>query len=330
MASPAISIIVPVYNSAGTIRKCVDSILSQTYYDWELILADNGSTDGVREILEEISTEDRRIKVIDVKEKGVSLARNAAIDSAVGAYICFVDSDDTLDPEYLQSLCDAKSSDLVVCGYYVDTVNSEGKAIKIDTHNPSELYWIAGEPKMKLQTLFEMGYMHFCWNKLFKRSVIEENNIRFKHIPVNEDYIFVLEYLTNATSINVIDRALYHWIRIIDNVSGVKSIPDNLHAIYNESHLATRKFLTNDSAADRIAYFSYEMIIYKYYEAIRMGRISKQYAFNKIDELVHNSLVRDSYKSYKPKSKGETLLYILMRAGLYKVHYYITQKILRS
>lgn len=328
MNKPVISIIIPVYNSAATIRKCVDSVKAQTFSDWELIIADNGSSDGSSSICSQLAVEDARIRAIEVVHRGVSAARNAAIEIACGKYICFADSDDVLDPNYLQHLISYKDFDLVVCGYFVDTLTKDKKELKRNICNPKTLVWTSEDDKIALQNLFEMGFMHFCWNKLFRRSIIERNNIRFKHIPVNEDYLFVVEYIKYITSINVIDKPLYHWSRVEEVITGVKSIPDNILDIYNESHLATRQFFGKESVADRIAYYSYELIIYKYYEAIRMGRISKIDAFNKIDELIHNSLVRDAYKAYNPKSKGETLLYTLMKMGLYKVHYFLSQKIL--
>lgn len=328
MASPAISIIVPVYNSVGTIKKCVDSIFSQTFNDWELILADNGSTDGSGELVARIAQSDNRIKVAKILKKGVSRARNTAIELCRGAYVCFVDSDDIVEKDYLQSLYAARDADLVVCGYSVDTMTSGGKALSIDVHSPAAIEWSEGEPKANLQSLFEMGFMHFCWNKLFKHAIIKENKVRFKYIPVNEDYIFVLEYLKFAKSIRVLWKPLYHWIRIVGNVSGVKSIPDNLLAIYNESHEKTREFLDDVLIGDRIAYYSYEMIVYKYYEAIRTGRLPKLDAFKRLKELVNNPLVTAAYKSYKPKSHGDALLYSLMKRRLFKLHYFLTQKIL--
>ncbi len=329
MSTPLVSIIVPAYNSADTIERCVDSIKGQTVTDWELIIADNGSTDGCTALCRQLAEADSRIRVIEVTERGVSAARNAALDIARGEYVCFVDSDDTLESNYLRELIAYGEFDLVVCGYSVNNVDVHGVEIRSFAKVPSSVSWKNSEQKDRLIQLFEYGYMHFCWNKLFRNSIVASNNIRFQSVTVNEDYIFVLEYLKYAKSICAVDQSLYHWIRVEGMLTGVKSIPDNLLSIYNESHAATRKFFGDDSIADRIAYFSYEMIVYKYYEALRCGRLTKQDTFRKIKELIHNKLVKDAYNSYKPQSKGEALLYALLKARLLRIHYYLAQKILR-
>ena len=328
MAKPEFTIIVPVYNSVDTIEACVASIKAQTLCDWELILADNGSTDGTYAHIERLAATDRRIIALRVPQKGVANARNAGLEIARGEYICFVDSDDTIDRGYLEILRSHVQSDLVVCGYSVVNVGRDLMIIATDEHCPESLEWKLDETKIRLRNIFANGYMHFCWNKLFKSRIISDNNIRFSGIPVNEDYIFVMEYLRHVESISIINVPLYHWIRVDEKETGVNSIPDNLLEIYNKSHILTREFFKENCVADWIAYFSYELIIYKYYHAIRIGRLSKQEAFEKIKECIRNSLVKDAYKVYKPKTKGDALLHALMKARLYKLHYFITQKML--
>lgn len=325
--TPVVSVVVPVYNSAQTIKRCVKSILAQTIVDWELLLVDNGSSDNSLELIRELAETDKRIRILRELNPGVARARNAALDVAYGENVCFVDSDDEVENDYLEQLIQNPNADLTVCGYFVDVETRNGEKINSEAFTTGSVNWNNPESKSILVPAFEKGFMHLCCNKLFRRDIIEHNHIRFKHYPVNEDYIFTLTFLQYADSVSIVNRPLYHWIRIEGNVSGVKSIPDNLLDIYNESHLATRKFLDANSIADSIAYLSYEMIVYKYYEAIRAGRMSTQEAFNALKALTRNSLVKDAYKSYSPNSVGEKLLYLLMRAGLYKAHYFLTQKI---
>lgn len=329
MPATEISIIVPVYNSAETIEACVDSIKAQTFDGWALILVDNGSTDGSMALLQNMASGDPRITVLCEREKGVANARNAALDVSKGKYVCFVDSDDLIEPDYLERLLSSPVADLTVCGYFVDAQSETGEPLYHESFIPDNVFWASDINKSNLIPAFQSGLMHLCCNKLFRRDIIEENHIRFKHYPVNEDYLFTLDFLQYAKSISIIDAPLYHWIRVEGNVSGVKSIPDNLLQIYNESHLATRQFFEDNSIADKIAYFSYELIVYKYYEAINTGRITKQIAFSRIEKIVNNNLVKSAYEAYKPKSKGETFLYLLLRMGLYKAHYYLTQRIMK-
>lgn len=328
MRIPVVSIIVPVFNSSNTIIRCVESILKQTIENWELLLVDNNSSDNCYEIISDLAKGDSRIYALQECKAGVSNARNVGLDSAHGEYICFVDSDDEIEIDYLEQLLKEPQSDLTVCGYFVDVENSENQRINSAAYVCEEVYWNQHRSKSLLIPAFEKGFMHLCCNKLFRRDIIETNNLRFSNYPVNEDYIFTLSFLQYANSISIIDKPLYHWIRVTGEITGVKSIPDNLLDIYNTSHLLSRDFFKDNTIADRIAYFSYEMIIYKYYEAIRNGRMTKKMAFIDLHSFCKNDLVRKAYKAYRPTAKGEKLLYYFMRKGHYKAHYYISQKIL--
>lgn len=322
------SIIVPIYNSAETIEACVESIIAQKEIDWELILADNGSTDNSQEIINRLSASDARIKAISVPRRGVSFARNAALDIAIGEYIAFVDSDDTIEADYLSNL--NTGADLSICGYQVDYYNSDHGITRCDLHVAKAVTWHIGESKQNLQEPFEKGFFHLCCNKLYKRSIIEQNCIRFQEFPVNEDHIFILSFLKYAESITIVEKPLYHWIRIEGKTTGVNSLPDNLLSIYNQSHLLTREFFKDNSIADRIAYISYEMIIYKYYDIHKKGALAKSGLYRILCEFVSNPLVKEAYKSYSPKTKGEATLYYLMKSGLYKLHYIVYHKLLNG
>ena len=119
-----ISIIIPIYNVEDYLNKCIDSIIYQTYSDWELILVDDGSFDSSPAICDSYATCDSRIKVIHKINEGVSKARNIGIEIAQGEYIVFCDADDYVDPNYLkQFLKNNKNADLVITGYYFDTNN---------------------------------------------------------------------------------------------------------------------------------------------------------------------------------------------------------------
>lgn len=329
MESPEVSIIVPVFNSSATLDRCILSIERQSFGDWELLLVDNGSTDNSFQLIRNWAHKDERILAIQELTKGVASARNTALNNARGQYVCFIDSDDEVEPDYLGELISSPDADLTLCGYFVDEESRSASHLRSTTHIPQRLFWDERSDKNILIPAFENGYFHLCCNKLFRRSIIERHEIRFEQIPVNEDFIFTLTFLQFAKSVSIIDKPLYHWIRVDGNISGVKSLPDNLLKIYNYSHEKSRFFFCENPVADRIAYFSYEMIIYKYYEAITREIISKENAFQKLRELTQNKLVKDAYKAYTPISKGEKILYTLMKHGLYKVHYFITQKILK-
>lgn len=120
---PLISIIIPVYNSEKTLNRCVNSILNQTFMDWELLLVDDGSTDKSGKICDQYALKDFRIRVFHKKNGGVSSARNTGLDYAIGSWITFVDSDDFIDATFLDTLIRLQSSDLCISG--IQFINNE-------------------------------------------------------------------------------------------------------------------------------------------------------------------------------------------------------------
>lgn len=329
MTLPRISIIVPAYNSAATIDRCIQSIISQTFEDWELIVVDNGSTDDTVEIVESLVREDNRIVLLKEGKKGVSNARNSGLDAARGECVCFVDSDDTVEPDYLEDMFQHSSGDLVICGYYVDYYDNAGDKLKSDSHVPESIEWTSALAKGCLYSTFANGYIHICCNKLFKRAIIDGICLRFESYPVNEDYIFIMNYLLHANSIYVLYKPLYHWIRVANVTTGVASIPPNLLSIYNESHKLTRAFFQDNTIADRIAFYSYEMIVYKYGNAYTQGIISKKIFNEKLKEICNNTLAQDSFNSYNPVTRVSKLLIKLLARRHYRIHYFLTQKVLK-
>lgn len=117
---PYVTIVVPFWNAATTLSNCIDSVLNQTRNDWELILVDDGSVDDGYKICAQYAEKDNRIRLLCRDHEGVGAARNAAMDETQGKFICFVDADDFVEPNYLEKLCSCPDVDLVVCGYMVD------------------------------------------------------------------------------------------------------------------------------------------------------------------------------------------------------------------
>lgn len=325
MESPKVSIIVPVYNSSTTLDRCISSIERQSFGDWELLLVDNGSTDNSFQLIRNWADKDERILAIQERTKGVASARNAALNNARGQYVCFIDSDDEIEADYLGELISSPEADLTLCGYFVDEESDSGSHLRSTAHIPQRIFWDERSDKNILIPAFENGYFHLCCNKLFRRSIIEKHEIRFKQIPVNEDFIFTLTFLLFAKSVSIIDKPLYHWIRVEDLVTGVNSVPNNLLDIYNKSHLATRSFFDDNSIANKIAYFSYELIVYKYYHAYHIGILSKDELQNRLNEFHKNKMVANAYKSHRTSSLGESLLHQLIKGGYFRLHYLLTQ-----
>ena len=205
-----ISIIIPVYNVASYLNRCVTSIINQEMTNWECILVDDGSTDGSGEICDHFSILDSRISVIHQKNQGVSIARNRGIKEAKGEFICFVDSDDWVSEKYLSDLTKGlknESIDMVVTGINQEFSNHSSKTIK-----PNRLI------QMKLQNAYtqvfvdyaELFYGPVCI--LYKLSIIKDHNLSFpENLSLGEDMLFNLRYMNHIRMIMLAPYANYFY-----------------------------------------------------------------------------------------------------------------------
>lgn len=210
-----ISVIVPVYNTAKYLPQCIESILDQTYTNFELLLIDDGSSDNSGEICESYAERDTRVRVIHQENAGVSAARNRGLDEACGEYIMFVDSDDYVDSELLECAYHeirAYDVDIYICGLVVEISNG-GEIIS------KEIYTAKGKKTYDVRGLLEdmdLFYPGLCicgpCHKLFKRKVIENENIRFDtRLSFAEDFLFNQEYLARIRTVQIDDEVYYHY-----------------------------------------------------------------------------------------------------------------------
>lgn len=232
-----VSIVIPVYNAENYIENCIKSILRQTYEEWELVLIDNGSTDGSLEICQKFAREDDRIFVFhQFQNKGVSVARNLGIEKATGDFLTFIDADDWIKEDYLEYLVrlqkkqDAK---MVICGYEkaYETGNEKlkkGKSQKADRKkteitDSNETHERKQKLRYKLYTVKEYlerylleGNTH-CWGVLYEYDLLEE--VKFPvGMSIGEDLLFLIDAAKKAEKIVVTDYQGYYYFI---NQSGV-------------------------------------------------------------------------------------------------------------
>lgn len=204
---PELSIIVPVYKVEKYLPRCIDSILAQTFGDFELILIDDGSPDGCGRICDEYAQKDKRIVAIHQKNMGVSAARNAGLDIAHGRYIGFVDSDDWIEPQMYEVMMDAireNGADMAVCG--VRYADEDGKFTRADRLSEG-VYTRAG----LLEDVFAMPNKlgGGCCNKVFDASKIA--SVRFKvGMTIAEDALYLFDCFMRIDGAVKIGDALYN------------------------------------------------------------------------------------------------------------------------
>lgn len=213
-----ISVIVPIYNVEQYLVKCINSILNQTFKDFELILVNDGSTDSSLSICKNYLKKDNRIKIINKKNGGLSEARNYGLDKAIGKYVCFIDSDDFVEQNYLSELyytIKQSNSDITICEF--NTVNE--KYQRIDTvclNEPQTVKQTSGKDVVKY--LYEDNSIAnvVAWNKLYKRSLF--NNLKYEAGRFFEDEYMIVPILWEAKSVSFVRKPLYDYLQRPDSI----------------------------------------------------------------------------------------------------------------
>ena len=205
---PLLRIIVPVYDVERYLPKCMDSILAQTFTDFELILVDDGSPDNCPALCDAAAAKDARIRVIHQKNGGLSAARNAGLDAARGAWIGFVDSDDYIAPEMYEAMYHAVQStgaDLALCDYAeVDEAGAPCQSMHIRLEKKD----FTGRDLLKNAT---DSTIQPAWNKLYRRDVFAQ--LRYPEGKLNEDLFLIPEICLNTQKAVVVPKALYYYVQ---------------------------------------------------------------------------------------------------------------------
>ena len=225
-----ISIIVPVYKVERYLENCIESIINQTFKDFELILVDDGSPDRCGLICDNYAKKDERIKVIHKKNEGLSAARNSGIQIAKGEYIAFVDSDDCINKNMYETLYDTaieNKSDIVVCDYKNIYENNE------EYENISEkISLIENLTNMEaLNRLYELDGVIYvvAWNKLYKRHLFEK--FKYDKGRLHEDEFIIHKLLYNSKIITYVPLKLYYYTQRNDSITGKKNIKNKLDVL---------------------------------------------------------------------------------------------------
>lgn len=187
-----VSIIMPAYNAEKHITECIESILVQSYDNWELIIVNDGSTDGTAGICSRYAESDKRIRILHQKNKGVSAARNTGMKIASGEYIAFADADDILPPKSLEVRIKLiRDADLIIGGY--ELFDENGIIEKMPSTRKKQ--WRRHETTKNIIASGALGYQGYLWNKLFRKTILDKNDIYFaEDISVNEDRLFCVKY----------------------------------------------------------------------------------------------------------------------------------------
>lgn len=347
LMKPKISIIIPVYNVEGYLRNCLNSILAQTFRDFEVFIVDDGSTDKTGEICDEYKNRDGRITVIHKENEGVSVARNTAIEIATGDYFLFFDGDDHVEPECLEELYEiavSQNADSVLYGYYLE---ENGKVI--ETHSPrmeNDFYegeeiitdlvprfigvsyddirkWIDGDKDALKKENTAL------WRSMVRGDLIIRNNIRFKpQLRVGEDTCFTTEYLSCAKRCVVLHKCYYYLVsRETSTISVYEK--DSIAVLKGKTDLLTaRRELTerikNHRSFDIEEYWYGTVIMSCLQLAVLLAKKNHDYSllqrYKKYKGYLEQEETKRAIKNFIFKFKNlKSLPFLLLKGG----HYFV-------
>lgn len=342
-----ISIIVPFYNAECFLDECIQSVLNQTYRDFELILVDDGSTDGSKEVcrkycdIEKYDT-DRMVKYIFERNSGVSVARNTGIEYSKGEFISFLDADDFLDENYIERLIRTQekyNTDLTMCTYF--NYKSNGFLEKRVSFE-QDIYVKGNQIKRELiPKIFFNDYLQPLANpicRLYRKSIIVDNNILFNEkLKFYEDRLFNYVYMHNISDFYYIDEALYY--RYVHSESAMHKYREN---IYEETlngyiyYISLKNNYERETNTEILNHFFAELFI----KDIIILNIchtdnneNHQVKWKKYYRFIHTDLIYEKWMKLKIKDFHSIkwwMIYVLLRlhaVGIIEIMFQIKRKI---
>lgn len=231
MDRPFFTVVMPAYGVEKYLEKAVDSIRDQTFFDWELVIVEDGSPDRTGELADRLAGKDGRIRVVHhEKNQGLSQARNTGIDHARGKYIWFMDPDDLADKTLLQEVWKTFQKNparLAVFGHKEEYYEKDGSFSYAHTVKPEAcLCRTAREVREKILGLEQETLYGYAWNKIYDLDYIREKGFRYETVRLIEDIVFNIQYCMDIDSMNLIDMALYHYAKRTEGSLTTKFVPD--------------------------------------------------------------------------------------------------------
>lgn len=319
-----ISIIVPVYNVEKYLDRCVESIINQTYTDFQLVLVDDGSQDNSSVMCDDWGKKDNRITVIHKENGGVSSARNSGIKNAKSELICFVDSDDYCEKCMLEKMISKYEDgfDFVFCAYKKNSY--EGNSL-IKTTDIKFNFTNGMSMSQMPQEFFVNGFFHSCWGKLYVRSIIIENCLMFNcDMKLSEDSYFNLSYFEYINSWAAINESLYSYCSNNDMSATKRIYKFSCRWYLNVSEkliLYINTIYDTQKAENTVI----RTMFPQFYGVIIKMCHSKDKAVRKeLNEIVKNDLVINIFKNFQ-KNILEKIMVILILNRLWDLIVFINR-----
>lgn len=324
---PAISVVMPVYNTKDYVAKAIQSILDQTFRDFEFLIIDNGSTDGSGTIIDQFAQKDARIRVIrNEKNVFIAEARNCALAQAKGEYLYLIDSDDWVLPDMLEVMYSrAKRFDAqyVVAGYYMDYfVNgkNESYAVCPDDRDYQQQEFRQNAIRYLVHTILTVP-----WNKLYSIAYLREHNITFRNTKL-EDHHFNMDILMDVERVSMISRPFYHYYRsrqgtdselVYNRFLNQKKRDHIAHTLAVYEHWGIQDKDTMGQLAD----YHLGRLIQCVTQTVVNKQLSKKEKYRELQEIINDKYTVFATKNTLNKSKKIALMSIPIRMKNVKLCY---------
>ncbi len=297
--NPKISVIIPVYNSELYISECIESLINQSLKECEFIFVNDGSIDKSSQIIEKYLKQDSRIKLINQENKGISIARNTGLDIATGEYIGFMDNDDFVKHDMYETLYNQAIKEDLDIVISKTILGRDGKYIIKDTIFPIDKTYSQDFIQSKVITsLLKSDDLFAVWNKIYKKKVIDENNIYFPNDRIiEEDNMFNLQAFNVASKVKFLDYSGYYF----------------RENVISES----RSFIENDCFEKALDKFHFDYIK-EYNLKVTYEEMERLKAIRFIQNVFYFTFVCTTYKRYKFKEKTNYISKMLFHPVVYK------------
>lgn len=316
---PKISIIVPVYNCEKYISNCINSILEQSFKDFELILVDDGSSDRSFEICESFAKKDNRVRAIHQPNSGVSRARNRGLDEAKGEYIGFVDGDDCVDKEMYKrlykNLAD-NNADISICGIVNYFVKKDGTTEKVRQSQVDGFWIFSGEQALK-EALQSRLYSVNPVNKLFKRELFDK--LRYPEGKISEDAFLIPVVISKAGKVVDDSKPMYYYLRRENSITTSNFSDrdwDVVEAYKNHLDMVSEKFPNLKKVAKFRYLWAYTYVIDK----IMLSENSENYLedFKKAFNFIKKNILQIIFNPYFSLKRKIAVMVLLINKKIYK------------
>lgn len=317
MKKVKVSIIIAAYNIEDYISACLESVIKQSYKNLEIIVVDDGSTDGTLTLINSYKKQDKRIKVIHQKNSGLSAARNSGILASTADYVCLVDGDDCLTPDYVSKLYSRlyhTHADIAVCGY--ETISIDRSESHVTFHGAETT---SGHDAARNLLLTQENLDVVAWNKIYKKSLFTDNNIFYPVGEVNEDNLTTYKIYSVASKVTYLMEPLYQYFRRQGSIMDKATVLDRLKLKERSAVEAIDFFAKENASLRAAAHISLLLAKFAYVDAALRGEIPMVYGDRALKWIKSHSAEYKKNRELTPKLRTYLFMVSTSSSAPYKL-----------